>query len=193
MPHKFDTRQRQRLLSEERYEALQPESLLRDLGLKQGDTMADIGCGPGFFTIPAAQIVGKRGLVLAADVQGEMLTAVKGRVAEHELTNVRVVKTSETDVPLPAESCDFVLLAFVLNEIDQRSRFLHRVARLLKPEAHIVVLEWRKEEQTDGPPLEDRLSEEELTADAQAAGLRISQSRELNDRQYLCVLTSARH
>lgn len=193
MPHKFDTRERQSLLSEERYEALQPEALLRELGLKEGDTMADIGCGPGFFTIPAAEIVGKRGLVLAADVQGEMLTAVKGRVTEHGLTNVRVVKTSETDVPLPPESCDFVLLAFVLDEIDQRSRFLHRVARLLKPEAHIVVLEWRKEEPADGPPIDDRLSEEELTADAQAAGLRISQSRELNDHQYLCVLTSAKH
>lgn len=193
MPHRFDTRERQRLLSEERYEELQPEALLRELGLKQGDTIADIGCGPGFFTIPAAQIVGKRGLVLAADVQGEMLTAVKGRVTEQGLTNVRVVKTSETDVPLPPESCDFVLLAFVLNEIDQRSRFLHRVARLLKPDARIAVLEWRKEEQIDGPPLEDRISEEELTADAQAAGLIISQSRELNDHQYLCVLTSAKH
>lgn len=193
MPHRFDTRDRQRLLTEERYEALQPESLLRDLGLKEGDTIADIGCGPGFFTIPAAQIVGTRGLVLAADVQGEMLTAVKGRVTEQGLTNVRVVKTSETDVPLPTESCDFVLLAFVLNEIDQRSRFLHRVARLLKPDAHIAVLEWRKEEQIDGPPIGDRFSEEELTADAQAAGLRISESRELNDHQYLCVLTSAKH
>ncbi|HEX8033685.1 MAG TPA: methyltransferase domain-containing protein [Ktedonobacterales bacterium] len=193
MPHKFDTRQRQRLLSEERYEALHPESLLRDLGLKQGDTVADIGSGPGFFTIPAAQIVGERGLVLAADVQGEMLSAVKGRVTEHGLTNVRVVKTSETDVPLPPESCDFVLLAFVLDEIEQRSRFLHRVARLLKPDGRIVVLEWNKEEQTEGPPIEDRISEEELTADAQAAGLRISESRELNDHQYLCVLTSAKH
>ncbi|MGZ3666123.1 MAG: class I SAM-dependent methyltransferase [Ktedonobacterales bacterium] len=193
MPHKFDTRERYRLLSEERYEALQPESLLRDLGLKQGDTMADIGSGPGFFTIPAAQIVGEHGLVLAADVQGEMLSAVKGRVTEHGLTNVRVVKTSETDVPLPPESCDFVLLAFVLDEIEQRSRFLHRVARLLKPDARIVVLEWRKEEQTEGPPIDDRISEEELTADAQAAGLRISESRELNDHQYLCVLTSAKH
>ncbi|MGZ3638805.1 MAG: class I SAM-dependent methyltransferase, partial [Ktedonobacterales bacterium] len=103
------------------------------------------------------------------------------------------VKTSETDVPVPPESCDFVLLAFVLDEIEQRSRFLHRVARLLKPDARIVVLEWRKEEQTEGPPIDDRISEEELTADAQAAGLRISESRELNDHQYLCVLTSAKH
>ncbi len=194
MPHRFDTRDRQRLLSEERYEALHPEELLRDLGLKEGDTMADIGCGPGFFTVPAAQIVGKRGLILAADVQGEMLTAVKGRVTEQGLTNVRVVKTSETDVPLPPQSCDFVLLAFVLDEISQRSRFLHRVARLLKPDARIAVLEWRKEEQQlDGPPLEDRFSEEELAADAQAAGLSIDQSRQLNDHQYLCVLTSAKH
>ena len=91
MPHRFDARQRFRLLSEERQAALQPESLLRSLGLKEGMTLADIGCGPGFFTLPAAQIVGPSGSVFAADIEGEMLSTVRSRVTAEGLTNVRIV------------------------------------------------------------------------------------------------------
>ena len=71
MPRKFDPRNRELLLSEERHTQLQPRALLRQMGLKSGDIMADIGAGPGFFTVPAAEIVGERGMVLAADIQGQ--------------------------------------------------------------------------------------------------------------------------
>jgi len=192
MPIKFDTRKKDRLLSEERHAATPPEELLRSFGLRKGQTMADIGCGPGFFTIPAARIVGDDGLVLAADIQGEMLTAVRGRVAEQGLTNVRVVKTSDAEIPIPPGTCDLVLLAFVLHEIEQRARFLHRAARLLKPRGKIAVLEWQKVEQTDGPPVEDRITPEELQADAQAAGLRLDERRELTADQYACVFSEAK-
>ncbi len=190
MPHRFDTRKKNHLLSEERHEALQPEQLLRSLGLKEGDTLADIGCGPGFFTLPAAEIVGAAGLVIAADVQGEMLSTVRSRVAEKGYTNVHVMKSSELDVPLPPDSVDVVLLAFVLNEVEHRSSFLHRMARLLKPEGRVAVLEWEKHEQPEGPPVEDRVSADELIADAMAAGLKLEERRELSEHQYLCTFVS---
>lgn len=189
MPQKFDVRLRQELLSEQREAALQPESLLRRLGVRRGDTLADIGCGPGFFTIPAAEIVGEEGMVLAADIQGEMLSAVRSRAAERSLANVHVVKTSDKEIPIPSASCDIVLMAFVLDEVEQRSSFLHRAARLLKPGGRLAVLEWEKEQQPDGPPLADRISPEELLADASAAGLYLDEQRDLNDQQYLCVFT----
>ncbi len=192
MPEKFDTRKRHHLLTEERHDALKPEGLLRKLGLKRGDTVADIGCGPGFFTVPAAEIVGPDGLVLAADVQGEMLSAVKSRVEEKGLTNVRVVKTSDTEVPIPAGTCDFVLLAFVLNEIGQRATFLHRLGRLLKPGGRIAVLEWEAHEQSDGPPVEQRIPQDALLEDAHSAGLRVDMEDELNERQYVYVFTRAK-
>ncbi len=192
MPHKFDIRLRQELLSEQREATLHPDALLLRLGLHSGQTMADIGCGPGFFTIPAAQIVGEDGVVLAADIQGEMLSAVRTRAAEHGLANVHVVKTSDKEIPIPDASCDLVLLAFVLNEVSQRSSFLHRAARLLKPTGRLVVLEWEKEQQLEGPPLTDRISPEELLADAQAAGLYLDEQRELNDQQYIIVFTKTK-
>ena len=192
MPQKFDIRQRQELLSEQREATLHPEEMLRRLGLSRGDTIADIGCGPGFFTIPAAEIVGDGGVVLAADIQGEMLSAIRTRAAEHGLTNVHVVKTSDKEIPIPDASCDVVLLAFVLDEVGQRASFLHRAARLLKPGGRLAVLEWEKEQQPEGPPIADRISPEELRADADAAGLYLDEQRELNDHHYICVFTRAK-
>lgn len=191
MPQKFDVRKQQQLLSEAREAALEPAKLLRKLGLRAGDTMADIGCGPGFFTLPAARIVGRGGLVLAGDIQGEMLTAVRSRAHEADLRNIRVVKTSETEIPLPAETFDFVLLAFVLHELEHRATFLHRAARLLKPSGRVAVLEWERVETPSGPPLEDRITREELAADAQAAGLRMKDEGGLGEGQYYCVFGRA--
>jgi ubiquinone/menaquinone biosynthesis C-methylase UbiE len=191
MAHKFDPRLKGQLLSDERYDVLRPAELLRSLGLSAGQTCADIGCGPGFFTIPAAEIVGERGQVYAADVQGDMLSAVKARVKEHGLSNVRVVKSSETDVPLPAGRADLVLLAFTLSEVDQRARFLHRLSRLLKPTGHMVVIEWDAQDGPPGPPATERISSEEVVKDAEAAGLKPVEQRSLNPTHYLCTLAPA--
>ncbi len=187
MPHKFDSRQKFRLLSEERQAALQPETLLRNLGLAEGMSLADIGCGPGFFTIPAAQIVGERGAIFAADINGEMLSTVRSRAGEAGLANVRIVKTNDREIPIPPTSCDLVLLAFIIHEVEHRASFLHRAARLLKPSGRLAILEWEKIEETSGPPIEERLTHEDILADAEAAGLQPVEERNITPSHYLRV------
>lgn len=193
MPHKFDPRMKDQLLSDERQKLLQPAKLLRSLGLRAGDTLADIGCGPGFFTLPAAEIVGARGLVYAADIQGDMLSTVKTRAAEANLTNVQVIKSSDTQVPIRPASVDMALMAFILHELDQRARFLHRVSRLLKPTGKLVVIEWEQQSDAPGPPANIRISAEDVIKDGEAAGLALAEQRSLNALHYLCVLTPATH
>lgn len=191
MPHRFDARQRFRLLSEEREAALQPDFLLRDLGLGEGMTLADIGCGPGFFTIPAARIVGENGGIFAADIEGEMLSTTRSRANEAGLTNVRIVKTSDREIPIAPNTCDFVLLAFIIHEVEHRASFLHRAARLLKPGGRLAILEWEKVEETAGPPVEERLTPEDVVADAEAAGLKPVEERSVTPTQYLRVFERA--
>ena len=193
MPHRFDARQRFRLLSEEREAALQPEFLLRDLGFGEGMTLADIGCGPGFFTIPAARITGETGAIFAADIEGEMLSTTRSRANEAGLTNVRIVKTSDREIPIAPNTCDFVLVAFMIHEVEHRASFLRRAARLLKPEGRLVILEWEKIEEEIGPPLEERLTPEDVVADAEAAGLQPVEERALTHDQYLRVFARAPH
>lgn len=189
MRKKFDPRQCDKLLSPERAETLRPAELLRSFGLKAGDTIADIGCGPGFFTVPAADIVGPQGKVIAADVQSDMIAAIMTRVADLGLHQVEISKTSETEAHLPDKRVDLVLLAFVLHELTQRAGFLFRLRSALRPASgRIAILEWEKIPTEFGPPQEDRLTPDDVISDALCAGFQVVERRQLTPEQYAIVL-----
>ncbi len=191
MARKFDTRKKDQLIAPEREAQLHPKELLRQFGLRPGDTIADIGCGPGFFTIPAAEIVGPKGRVYAADVQSDMIAAIMTRLADLDLHHVEILKTSETEVPLPERSVHLIWLAFVLHEMDQRSVYLYRLRRALLPNGRVVVLEWEKKPTDSGPPLADRLTPEDVEADARSAGYRVVEKRQITPDHYALVLSPA--
>ncbi len=186
--HRFDPANVARLLGDERRALLPPLETLRAAGLAPGQTVVDLGCGPGYFTIPAAELVGEQGRVYGVDVQPEMVAACRRRAAEAGATRVEVVRSDESRVPLPDAIADRVLLAFVLHEADDQQALLGEVRRLLKPGGEVACIEWRKQEGPPGPPREHRLSEEEAAALAAAAGLRVIGRRALNDYHYLLRL-----
>ncbi len=188
MGKKFDPRKKEMLIAPEREEQLHPHELLRSFGLRKGDIVADIGCGPGFFTIPAAEIVGPDGKVYAADVQSEMIAAIMMRVADLDIHHVEILKTSETDVALPENGVHLVWLAFVLHEMDQRAVYLYRLRRSLRPDGRIVILEWEKKPTDVGPPTNDRLTPEDVLSDAKAAGFKVVEQRQITPDQYAFVL-----
>jgi len=151
------------LMSEERKQWLNPETVLRNVGVVEGMTIADLGSGPGFFTIPMAQMTGEKGLVYAVDSDESMLESLKENISKSE-ANPRVIKIIKSDVchtGIPKESVDLVLFANVLHEVDDRKAFFQEVKRISKCTAHIVDLDWKKVKTEHGPPIESRLSEDE--------------------------------
>lgn len=188
MGKKFDPRKKDQLTSPERTERLHPKELLQSLGVRAGDTVADIGCGPGFFTIPAAEIVGPSGKVYAADVQSDMIAAIMMRVADLGLHHVEILKTSETDISLPDRSVDMVLLAFVLHEMDQRAQYLYRLRRTLRTGGRIAIVEWEKKPTDSGPPVADRLAPDDVLADATCSGYRLVERRAVSPDHYALIL-----
>jgi ubiquinone/menaquinone biosynthesis C-methylase UbiE len=187
MSKKFDPRKKDILLTAEREAQMPPHALLTSLGVKAGDVVADVGCGPGFFAIPAAEIVGPDGRVYAADVQSDMIAAMMMRVFETGLRNIEILKASETDVALPAAGIDLILLAFMLHELSQRSCYLFRLRRALRPGGRLAVLEH------DAPPVDaetspaDRLAPKDLLDDAQAAGFALVEQRQLTPEHYAVI------
>ncbi len=155
MAHKFSPHSVEKLLSEERYTTVRPHQFLRDCGLESGMTVADVGCGPGFFTIPASNIVGRSGLVYAIDVQEEMIRMLKRRTRRK---NIVPIVSDEHRIPLSARSVDFALLAYVLHETENKLRFLKEVKRIMRKGASMVVLEWKKKREKEGPPFHERLA-----------------------------------
>src|SRR5579859_3264405 len=185
MSRKFDPAIRHLLLAEDRLQRFDRHELLRSLGVRAGKVVADLGSGPGFFTLPAAELVGPAGKVYAVDVQQEMVDDLRARLAREGITNVAVRRSSELDPSIPQRLVDLALLAFVLHEIEQRSSFLLAAKRLLRPDGRVAVLEWEKIETPVGPPLDMRVTADEIIADAAAAGLALVEQRALHEWHYL--------
>jgi len=150
-------------MSDARKEWHNPQIVLGAIGIKKGMKLADLGSGPGFFTIPMAQITGETGLVYAVDSNQTMLSSLKENVAKSGL-NQRIIKIIESDVTrtgIAEESVDIVFFANVLHEVEDRKSFFQEVRRISKSTARIVDVDWKKIQTEHGPPLKERLSEDE--------------------------------
>src|SRR6202022_1380745 len=84
--------------------------LLPPLKIKPGDVVADIGAGSGYYTMKLAELVGPRGKVFAVDIQPEMLALIKKRMLAAKVTNIETIHNTETELKLPANSTDLILL-----------------------------------------------------------------------------------
>ena len=185
--HKFDPANMDQLLSSERQEKLDVLRILSLLPLSPYHVVADIGCGPGFFTIPLAKAL-PGGKVYALDIQEEMTEACQRRVKEARLGNVEVILTKETGVPLEKSSLDGTFVAFVLHSQIDKAGFLMSVMDLLKPGGWLAQLNWHLiPETTQGPPPERRIAVDDVLRLVEEAGFRTILRRELNDEQYMMV------
>jgi ubiquinone/menaquinone biosynthesis C-methylase UbiE len=134
--------------------------------LREGMTVLDLGCGPGFFTIPMARAVGAHGRVIAADLQEGMLEIVRKKVAGTELENRIVLHKCCEDSVGVIQKVDLALLFYVAHEIPDKGRLFAELAAVLKPGGMILMVE---------PPLHVSKKEfEETLSAAGKAGLGIA-------------------
>lgn len=130
----------------EREQEERSDLLVAALKLKPGDTVADIGCGSGYYTRRLALAVGTNGVVLAVDIQPEMLDLLTNKLAAEEIFNVKPVLGTATDPQLPRESVALILLVDVYHELDHPSEMVEAMVRALKPGGRIVFVEFRAED-----------------------------------------------
>ncbi|MFQ5464541.1 MAG: class I SAM-dependent methyltransferase [Thermodesulfobacteriota bacterium] len=181
---KFKHKNIGRLLSEERTREIAPERLLRDAGLAEGDRMADIGCGPGFFTEAAARIVGPEGRVFALDTNPEMLRSLTERVRAE---NVEALLCADAGFPLGDGGVDFTLLAYVLHESDDRGAFLAEAFRISRTGGRILLIDWEKKAEERGPPEEERISMERAVGLLGEAGFAVAAKGGLSPSHYKII------
>ncbi|OPX88833.1 MAG: Demethylmenaquinone methyltransferase [Pelotomaculum sp. PtaB.Bin104] len=184
MAHKFTAKSKHKLDNEQRRSLMPPYETLQKFGLASGADVADIGCGIGYFTIPAGKIVGSSAIVYALDILPEMLAEVAGRAAETGLTNIRTIQVGEYDFKLADRAVDFIIMSNVLHETDDHDLFFSEALRILRAGGRMAVIEWRKIAGSPGPPIEHRLSPEEVRDLALKRGMEEFYSIDFGQGQY---------
>ncbi|MDP9238039.1 MAG: methyltransferase domain-containing protein [Chloroflexota bacterium] len=117
------------------------DTLLRVFRVKEGDTVLELGPGPGYFTLGASRVVGPTGRVVCVDVQPGMVSILEERLRVEKVLNTHPVVGDATRLPLADQSVDVAFLVTVLGEIHDRPAALVELRRVMKPGAVLSVME----------------------------------------------------
>ena len=130
----------------EREREEQPARVLDALEIKPGDVVADIGAGSGYYTFRLAKRVGSSGTVYAVDIQPEMLTLIRRRAKQRNVSNIKLVKGTVTSPKLPPGSCDLILMVDVYHEFSHPWEMAKGLIQALKPGGRLAFVEFRLED-----------------------------------------------
>ena len=131
--------------------------------IKEGMKAVDVGCGPGYFTIEMAKMVGVGGKVIAADLQEGMLQKVKSKIAGTGLEKIVTLLKCDKDKINVMEKVDFILCFYMVHEVPGKENFFKELKSILAENGQILIVE---------PPLHVSEKEFESTMNfAKGAGL----------------------
>ncbi len=165
-----------------------PKERLSSSGLTHGSTVVDYGCGPGYFTWPAARLVGPLGKVYAVDIAPLMVDLVSQQAARDGLTNVTAVPSDGSSATLPDSLADFIICSQVIHNQptrEDRVSVARDLKRLLKDDGRILIVEWSEKRPTG-------ISYRTMAADMAAAGLVTDGAHPISDVEYW-TLARKRH
>ena len=109
--------------------------------IKEGMTVLDLGCGPGFFSIDIAQMVGKSGRVIASDLQEGMLQRLRGKIQGTELEERIIPHQSQENRIGISEKVDFVLAFYMVHEVPNQEEFFKEIRTIVKPKGQVFIVE----------------------------------------------------
>jgi ubiquinone/menaquinone biosynthesis C-methylase UbiE len=162
-----------------------PETTLKSIGLSAGMVFVDVGCGDGFFAIPAAQLVGEKGVVYAVDVEASAIERLKKKAVARGLRNLNARVGAAEETIFCEECADIVFYGRVLHDFRDPARVLRNAKRMIKPAGTLVDLDWKKKPTLFGPPVRIRFSEEQAEGLIKAAGFTIESVREAGRNFYI--------
>ena len=146
--------------SEERRQWQDPVRIIKEIGVSEGMVIADLACGPGFFTMPMASAVGRKGKIFAVDYNPLMLQYLRAKKEKRSLAEIiEIVEADASDTKIASKSVDLVLVADAFHDLSDKVGVLKEVKRIAKPNSMMVDIDWHKVATEHGPPVEARVSE----------------------------------
>lgn len=164
-----------------------PDGVLRTLALKPGESVADIGAGPGYFTLPMADLVGPTGTVWAVDIEQAMLDRLAQHARGRSIENINYVLAPPDDPLLPDGRIDTVLIVNTYHHLPDREAYAAKLRAALVRGGRVVVIDFipkSREERGFGPPLEMQLDRRQVDAEMATAGFFPSAVHSFLSEQY---------
>jgi SAM-dependent methyltransferase len=157
------------LQSPRRLQYLQPDLVIEKLALPPDAIVADIGSGPGVFSLRFARAC-PEGVVYAVDVEPRQLDAVRAHMAELGVANVVPVLASYGDPHLPPHRIDLLFISDAYHHLSDRIDYMRNLRRYLKPDGRLAILEYRSGDLPVGPPADHKIPEEQRHGELGDAG-----------------------
>jgi ubiquinone/menaquinone biosynthesis C-methylase UbiE len=164
----------------------QPDRVLDSLKLAPAMTVADVGAGTGYFTLRLAKRVAH---VIATDLQPQMLDMLRARAGSD--ANLTLVQASDHDAALPAACCDVVLMVDVYHELSDPPAVMAGIAKALKPDGRLVLVEYRGEDPAVAIKPEHKMTLAQLKLELAQLRFRFVESNEMLPDQRIVTFTAA--
>lgn len=164
-----------------------PGQVLDSLDLRNGEIIADIGAGSGYFAFRMARRVGPQGRVYAVDISPEMILHLNRKARDLGLSNVISVLADPDDPLLPENAVDRFFICDTWHHVDNRSAYLAKLRRMLKPGGQVVMIDFQKRELPLGPPVTMKIARDDLIAEMQSGGFKLVREFDFLPYQYFLV------
>ncbi|MBI2087120.1 MAG: class I SAM-dependent methyltransferase [Deltaproteobacteria bacterium] len=162
-----------------------PDEVIKNLKLKPGDVIADIGAGTGYFTRRFAVAGGPQGKAVGLETEAAMVEHMRQEARRLNLTNYEAHLVKPDDPGLGPQSVDIIFFSNVYHHISNRVEYFRKLAKSLKPNGRIVIVDFYRKPLPVGPrPLEQKVSEETIIKELGQAGYRLIRSLNFLPYQY---------
>ena len=167
-----------------------PGTVVRQLGLRRGDVVAEIGSGPGYFTTRLARAVGPSGHVYAVDPEPALLAALRDRL--DGVGNVTPVLGRGDDPLLPPARCHLALIVNAYHHFEKRVSYLRRWRGCSRPAGVWSTSTGTRARRRSARRCERRIPRDAFLRDARRAGLTLVAEHRFLPYQYFLVLRRRR-
>jgi SAM-dependent methyltransferase len=174
----------ERLSNAEREKSINPEGLVRALGIKPGDRVADIGTGTGLLLPYVSRAVGPTGTVYAEDIFPDFLQKARQRAMERGLENVVFVLGGERHPGLPSGQLDFAIMLDSYHHFEYPRVMLDGIRAALKPEGRIVIVDYYKR---GGMATHMRIDRDAVVKEVESFGWKLEASPQVTENQYVLI------
>ena len=178
------------LMRKLREEEEKTSEMIKELNLKPGISVADIGSGNGYHTLMMAKIIGEKGQAYAVDIQPEMLIMLEERAKKVGMDNIKLIENRFWDADLPEKSVDFVLMADVYHEFSHPQQMLSSIKKSLKEDGVVCLLEFKSEDPKVPIKPEHKMSKAQVIKEMSSNGFVLSRSYDKLPWQHLLFFKS---